>query len=297
MEKRYRVFRVLPVLAVVFASVCYGRMAHPDLELRIEAATKQIQQHPGNAQLYFDRGELHLQHEDWDAAMADFESVLQLDPAMDRAQVARAVALLKGGWPKSAKVVLDVYLRDHAEDATALLTRGRALAAAGEHLSAAQDYTRAIKYLSDPKPDYYLERAGEYILAGDAHLKDALNGIDEGIERFGPLVTLELYAIDLELKLGHVDQALTRLDAVGKQSQRKEGYLIRRGKILEEAQRIAQARSAYEAGLAAIRKLPLRFRKSKATNALEAQAVKALARLDERHPVKNNSKMPAPKPD
>src|SRR2546429_3401664 len=43
---------------------------------------------------------------------------------------------------------------------------------------------------------------------GGDHLDEALRGLDEGIKRLGPIVTLELYAIDLEL-----DRKSTRLNS------------------------------------------------------------------------------------
>jgi len=279
MNRCTQLLRISLLLAIASARFSFGSTMHPDLEMRIEMANQQIELFPDDAGLYFERGQLNMQHEDWDGAVADFERVLQLTPDFDGARVARGVALFKAGWVRSAKVVLDSYLQDYPEDATALLTRGRALAAVGEHLQAARDLNRAILFVSDPKPDYYLELAGEYVLGGEEHVGDALKVIDAGIERFGPLVTLELVAIDLEIKLARVDQALARLDLVAAQSQRKERYFVRRGEILEAAHRDGEARSAYQAGLEAIDELPLRLQRNKATKALQSQAREGLARL------------------
>src|SRR5206468_13039916 len=70
------------------------------------------------------------------------------------------------------------------------------------------------------------------------------------------LATLQLCAIDLELKQNHFDTALGRLDSIAAQSPRKETWLAKRGEILQQAGRIAAAREAYQSALKAIESLP-----------------------------------------
>ena len=107
---------------------------------------------------------------------------------------------------------------------------------------------------------------------------EALRGLDEGLRRLGPLTTLQLFAIDFELANNRYEAALARLETITAQSPRKEPWLARRGEILEQAGRAAQARLAYEQALAAIESLPARHRTTEATAKLEAQIRAALAR-------------------
>ena len=72
----------------------------------------------------------------------------------------------------------------------------------------------------------------------------------------GPLVTLQLHAIDLEVKMGKVDQGLKRLEGIAAQSPRKETWLARRGEILKNAGRNKEAAEAFKASLKAIDRLP-----------------------------------------
>ena len=51
-----------------------------------------------------------------------------------------------------------------------------------------------------------------FAAAGDAHLAEAIRGIDRGIAAIGPIVTLERVAIDLELRRGDTHAALARLE-------------------------------------------------------------------------------------
>ena len=47
--------------------------------------------------------------------------------------------------------------------------------------------------------------------SGDEHLPEALEGLDQGLERLGPLVTLLSLCVDIEVALGRIDAALVRL--------------------------------------------------------------------------------------
>jgi len=85
---------------------------------------------------------------------------------------------------------------------------------------------------------------------------EAVRGLDDGLQRLGPLVTLQLFAIDAELKLKNYDGALARVDKVAERSPRKETWLARRGEILVQAGRSDEARRAYESALAALQTLP-----------------------------------------
>src|ERR1041385_2750456 len=99
---------------------------------------------------------------------------------------------------------------------------------------------------------------------------DAVRGLDEGIRRMGPLVTLELSAIDLEVQLKRYDAALARVDTVMSRLQRKESWLVRRAEILKTAGREQEAKKSYRDALAAIEKLPPTHRHTRATLQLEA---------------------------
>jgi predicted RNA polymerase sigma factor len=72
----------------------------------------------------------------------------------------------------------------------------------------------------------------------------------------GPLVTLQLTAIDLELRRKNHDAALARIDVVMQRSPRKESWLARKGEILLQAGRTEEAKKSYEAALAALNTLP-----------------------------------------
>ena len=230
--------------------------AHGDFHLVISEIDKQIEASPKDPELYIRRGELHRTHQDWDSAYADFDRAAVLAPKLDAIDFGRGRLFLEANWLQSAMRVLDRFLSRQTNHVEGYITRARVQAKLTQHVAAAADFTRAIAFSPELWPDLFIERAQTLAAAGDNYFPAALEGIDEGIKKLGPLVTLQLYAIDLETKQKRYDGALARLDKIAKQSPRQETWLARRGEILQQAGRPGEAREAFKSALAAIAQLP-----------------------------------------
>ena len=189
-------------------------------------------------------------------------------------------------WPLSARTALDRLLAVRTNHAEGFILRGRALGALGMPVDAAADFSRAIAATAEPGPDLYIERAQALSAGGVKEFDGALAGLDEGIRKMGPLVTLQLTAIDLELKRKNFDAALKRLDSVAARSPRKETWLARRGEVLLQANRPDEARKAYSDALTALGTLPPARRNVPAIADLEKRIRLELQHLDGPGPVK-----------
>jgi predicted negative regulator of RcsB-dependent stress response len=110
----------------------------------------------------------------------------------------------------------------------------------------------------------------------------ALLALDEGIARLGPVVTLELEAIDLTVRGKRYDEALLRLDRIASQTPRKETWLERRGDVLEKAGRLSEAREAYQAAFDALSLLPAWTQETQASTTVRARLRTDLARVNRR---------------
>ena len=146
----------------------------------------------------------------------------------------------------------------------------------GQDKAAAADFTRAISHSTEPRADHFLERAQAQAISGDVN--GAIQGLDEGLKRMGPLVALQLYAIELECARKHFDDALARLEKISTVSERKEKWLVRRGEILLQANRRDEAKTSFAEALTAIESLPLRQRSAPAMVELE-KGVKGALRV------------------
>jgi predicted Zn-dependent protease len=257
-------------VGILLSSFAY---AHEGLHEQIAAITAKIKRDPKNASLYLQRGELHRLHRDWSRAAIDYNRAARLEPGLTIVDLARGKMLFESGRLQRSKLVLDRFLSQQPNHFEGLTTRARVLAKLGSTVDAIKDFTGAIA--QSPEPELYLERAETTVRDGK-RLDEALSGLDEGIKRLGPIVTLQLPAIELELRRQNYEGALSRLDLVAAQSERKETWLVRRGEILRLTGRDEEARAAFNAALVAIESLPPWRRQSKAVTALQVRARSAL---------------------
>lgn len=205
--------------------LCGVVVAHTDPELQIAEMTRRLQREPRNAALYLQRGGLHRGLRRWDLALADYDRAAVLQPALVVVDLARGRTLLEAGRVEQAKTALDRFLARRPGHPEGLLLRARVLVRLGHPHSALQDYDSALARHPAPRPEYYLERSKLQAPAA------ALRGLDQGIARLGPIVTLELAAIDLDLALKNYDSAVSRVDRIAAQAARKDYWLARRAQI------------------------------------------------------------------
>jgi hypothetical protein len=93
--------------------------------------------------------------------------------------------------------------------------------------------------------------------------------------KIGPVPSLELAALDLEVSLGRHEDALRRIDRLIATSPRNETWVARRGELLAGAGHDEEARQAYAAALRLIGERPA-DRRPAPTVALERRLRAAL---------------------
>ena len=246
-----------------------GVFAHGDVHLQILEVTQRIEKDPKNAELYLKRGELHRAHQDWDAAYVDYEKAITLNTNMAVVDLVRGKLFLEANWPLSSIAALDRFLAVYTNHVDALVTRARSLVKLGRFLEATKDYTHSLAVASAPQPEVFLERAQALTNEGSAYFDSALQGLDEGLKRLGPLPVLQISTIEIEVQRKHFDAALARLDSAAARAPRKETWLERRGDILLQAGRSKEAAEAYQQALQSLATLPPARRQVPATLSLE----------------------------
>jgi len=269
------------VLAWLCVALGGSAWAHQAIDAQILDVTERISAAPEDATLYLRRGELHRVHQDWELAVKDYGKARELDPELAEVDLCQGRMQLEAGEWAAARESLDRYLVVHPDHVVGLATRARARARLGDNPGAAADFTAALATTGGgrPQPGYYLERARALVAAGDEHLDQAIRGLDEGLERLGKPVTLQLLALELETRAGRYDAALERLQGFLERAKRKETWLVRRAEVLEAAGRPEEARASYVAALEAIEALSVGRRRSRAVTNLENEARAAVAGL------------------
>lgn len=250
---RARLFLALLVLAAPL-------FAHQGLHEQIAELTKRIQADPANAVLHLQRGELYRLHEELELATRDYDRAAALDPQLRSVDLGRGRLWAASGRTSDAIGALQRYVAAEPDDPEGHTALARALVSAGRASEGASEYTAALRGV--PDPDVAIERAQALFAAGRSD--EALRGVDEILARLGPVVTLQLAAVDVEVQRGDLDGALRRIDAALAAAPRDAGWLELRGNILLCAGRATEAREAYAAALEVLAALPPERRATRA---------------------------------
>jgi hypothetical protein len=276
----------LPVLSAAAALLSWQNapqaLAHGDLAPTIAAVSAHLEaelKKPVNgharAKLYLERGELYRLHREFGRAARDYDEAEKYEPARQDIQLARARMLFESGRDQGSREVLEGFLRQNPGHAEALYLHAQVLVSLGWGARAVEQLDRALVQLSQPDPDHYLARAEILVGLGKGLLPRAIAGLDEGIARLGPLVSLDSRAIELELALGRHDGALARIDRQGAATIRKDLWLARRAEVLDQAGRPRAALEARRAALHALQALPPALQRRPATLELRQRLMAA----------------------
>ena len=211
--------KVAAHLAVLL--LCAGAaLAHGPLAARIEGLDRRLRSEPRNAGLYVERAEAHRVAGHLVAAAQDLERAAALAPELAEVLLYRALLARDLQRPADALHYLGAYLERAGTSGAAtvvyaLTVRAEISLDLGRTADALADLRQAIERQPSASPELY-QRCAELILAvrGAAGRLDALAVLDLGIERLGPVVSLEQAAIDIELALGRRERAAERAAAM-----------------------------------------------------------------------------------
>lgn len=267
--------RAVACATMLATGLCSFASAHGLLHEQIDAITRAIEEQGTTPPLLLRRAELHRQHHNWPAALADLERALWLEPHSAEVLLARARLDLESGALPEAIETIDrsVAARPTAE---AFALRAKIWARLSRPLLAARDYASAIELSDEPAVDYFLGRASALEQAGDSDA--ALAAVDAGIGRLGPLIVLQQRAVDHLARTRHFDAALARLDNILATAPRRETGMTQRADILAAAGRDCDAYEAYRDAGTHLDALPLGLRSTPAMAQLRKRIDDGVAR-------------------
>lgn len=260
--------KICALLLVFCAQLVF---AHVSIDHRIQSATARLETNPTNTDLYLLRGALYVSDRQWRAAEADFRRVVQLDPSEFRVHLYFGRLHLAEQRLTQAAAAVKRYLAFAPKDSSAHVTLAEIYTGLGLPATAAEHYDLAIASHPKPSPEWYLLRAQTLSISEPPQLEAALLGLDQGLDYYGSLASLQLYAVSIEVRMKAYDAALARLDTLARQSSRKELWLQRSAEILHQAGRDSQALQMSEAAQAALLTLTASKLETKAMRELQVR--------------------------
>lgn len=219
------------ILCPVFA------LAHGDLDQRIQGLSLELAKDATQAELWLKRASLYRQHGELAAALSDVREALQLKPDWPAAQLQLARILLDLQRHAPARVAADVCLARDPGNPDALVIRSRCYTHLGDTNAAISDLSAVLAGGDRPQPDLYLERA--HLQVAQGLWMDAVNGLDEGMERLGKTPSLAFPALDYECKAGEFEAALARLEELQRFMSREQ-YLTQKARLQAGVEKAAK---------------------------------------------------------
>jgi len=139
-----------------FTALALSRAAQGDVESALQALDIAIAADPDGAfQAYYYRGLIHAQQEDFQAALADFNQALSINPHMVEAYAARGTTYVSMGRPITALDDFNKALELKPDDAETLVNRGHAYMELSMYDLALADFNRAIELDSSLVAAYF----------------------------------------------------------------------------------------------------------------------------------------------
>jgi predicted Zn-dependent protease len=267
------------LLALLAALLPTAAWSHAGDERGLAQLQQLIKQQPRQQQHYIKRGALYTRAAHYHAALADFARAQTLGPPA-AVGYELGVYYYRRQQLASAAEQLYRFLGHYGKVPAALEYRLKVARALGQKQRASELFEALVQDSPYANPSHYLAAARADLDTDtgvdsetESQLVQALGLIDRGIERFGPVPQLQHYAIELELRQRHYQQAIDRHRTLATATGRSPHWQARQAQLLaaagQEQRALVLARRAQQA-LATQTQTPARARLAAELSALAA---------------------------
>ncbi|MFT6810288.1 MAG: tetratricopeptide (TPR) repeat protein [Saprospiraceae bacterium] len=243
---------------------------HGDIENRIKEVTILIEKYPDSLRFYFDRGDLYLQHEQFEEALIDFQLCNGVDINPRHVLLKSSEALLGIGKYNAALEQIDRLIRKEEKHVLALQFKGRILSNMGEFCQASEQFESVILYAEVSYINNYLD-ASKAMQACDSvnSFKKSIGILNKGLEKLGPLVVLLQEKVNIYQGSQQFDKALEAQNEIIELLNRKETAHYDRALIHLMKSDTASAELSLINAWEELEQLPIKIRGTKAMKELK----------------------------
>lgn len=254
--------------------------AHGDLHDRIMALTIQILNQPDRIDLYQNRGQLYLLHEDHKEAIQDFNYCIRNGLRSTSMEVNMAKAHLALEHFTTADSIIAGVLKQEPLHIEGMLVKAEINHHLGDDEQSAIFYERVIRYSDKTVPENYLDAAQAWqrsnSIQGPVRASEVLK---LGIHDLGPLVIFYQELVQIYLNEQEIDQAIACQNEIVILSKRKEWALKDRGDLYVTFGKKDEAMDDYKNSLTLINGRPARIRNVPATRDLHRAVLNQIEQL------------------
>src|SRR6185503_9465979 len=167
-------------------------LPHGDLVQRILEKSNEIAVHPFDRDLYQERGELYLLHEDYLNAKSDFSFCIDHQLVNTRVLLGMSKSLFYLNSPDSALVFIELAQPTEEEGLVVLELKGSILYKMERYCEAAMNMEQLLALSDNPSPGLFLDAAKFSESCGEQGSNErAIQILKDGIHRLGPVGVLQ----------------------------------------------------------------------------------------------------------
>ena len=239
--------------------------AHGDLDTRIEAITTAIQSNPDSASLYFARGKLRFQHEEYQESIDDINESITKGFSHELQNIYLAKSFFKLNNYREASDKLTLFLQADPNNVVGLNLKARILFGQQKFEESAQCFENVIQLAIKSLPENYLEAAQSWTASSNPNkYQKTVDILESGIKNLGTIVTLQNKLIEIHLQNQNGDKAVEVQLSIIEKNKRKETAYYKLAEIYIQLDEKENAKRAAKNALAHLEKLPRRFQQNSA---------------------------------
>ena len=274
-------------LLIIIISVMVGMphqiLAHGDLDERIIKATTAISAQPDSAYLYFKRGKLYFEHEEYSKTIIDLDQASKLGYQGLVCNLLYAKTYQQLENFTKAMVYIQRILNKDSLNVNALKTKAQILFTQQSFKEAALLYEQVINLSRQALLENYMDAFFAWKAVKDRNGKEnALHVLALGIAELGPIFSFYDSMKTLYLDFGEYKQAIIVQEQIIALSNRKEFALYNAAEICLLDGNKSKSKQYLNLAQAAIEKLPTRIKRSKKTMELYKKIEQTQLKIEQR---------------
>ncbi len=244
--------------------------AHGDLSARISEKTIEISKSPKNPALYFERGYLYQQHNEYKKAIKDYSKSERLGLDNKLLYFRKTETYYKANKLKKALKEVELCLKYDSLDIKTYKLKAKILFMLKKYNEAVLAYKYVIENTVDLRPEDYINYS-DFILAIDnKNYKIAVASIDLGIKKSGKnVIALQLKKLEYLKKSNQNKKAISLYNTIIQSNKRREFLYYEKAKYLLEIGDNENSNIALQQAKLAITELKLKYKNTVAVKKLQ----------------------------
>jgi len=240
-----------------FISLSYS---NGNLPMRIELKTAQINIDPTNPQLYFERGYLYQQNEQYKEAIGDYLTSEKLGYSENALFYRQSESYYFNKEYQNALKAVTRYLKLLKKDVKGHKLKAKIYHKLKLYTEAAESYRFVVQNMEDIMPWDYIEFSKTVLEVSDQNYSKATEIIDEGLKRLGDnVLSLQLKKLEYFKLMGNPDKVINHYNYFILNTKRREFWYYKKAKYLAQIEKLEESKIALEQAKMSIKFLSERF--------------------------------------